>query len=86
MSTRRVSAVPVAVVLAVGNCGGPITTDARVTSVEVDETCVRTDADETLCFAPAEVDGAASLSVGDCVVVSRKLESGRPHEIEGQPC
>lgn len=86
MSARLMSVVPMALVLAVGNCGGPVTADARVASVEADETCVVTDADETLCFDPAEVDGAESLSVDDCVAVRRKLESGRPYEVEEQPC
>lgn len=86
VSTRLASVVPVAVVLAAGYCGGPTTTDARVVSVEAEETCVVTDADETLCFAPGEVDGAASVSVDDCVAVRRKLESGRPYEVEPRPC
>lgn len=86
MSARLMSVAPVALVLAVGNCGGPVTADARVTSVGADEACVVTDGDETLCFDPAEVDGAASLTVDDCVTVKRKLESGRPYEVEGQPC
>lgn len=86
MSARLMSVAPVALVLAVGNCGGPVTADARVTSVEADETCVLTDGDETLCFDPTDVDGAVSLSVDDCVEVRRKLESGRPYEVEEQPC
>lgn len=87
MPARLMASSGLVLVLAVGNCGGgePPATEGRVSSVTDDEVCVATDGDD-LCFDPAEVDGADGLAVDTCVSVLRKLESGRPYEVEDVPC
>lgn len=86
MPARLMTASSLVLVLAVGNCGGePPATEGRVSSVADDQVCVATDG-EDLCFDPTEVDGADGLAVDTCVSVLRKLESGRPYEVEDIPC
>lgn len=86
MTVRVLAASGLGLVLAVGNCGGdPPSTEGRVAVVGVDGVCVATDGGD-LCFDPAEVDGTNGLVVDGCVSVLRKLESGRPYEVQPREC